>query len=55
VKFAQLRNLIIKHNLDEIINTGQKEVLKNWKEGVKTALEEFWVVKRSNLGSKNKF
>jgi hypothetical protein len=55
MKFAQLRNLIIKHNLDEITKTCQKEVLKNWKDGVKIALEEFWVVKRSNLGSKNKF
>jgi hypothetical protein len=45
----------MKCNLDEITKTGQKEVLKIWKEVVKTALEEFEKVKRSNLGSKNKF
>jgi hypothetical protein len=45
----------VKCNLDEITKTGQREVLKIGKEVVKTALEEFETVKRSNLASKNKF
>jgi hypothetical protein len=38
-----------------MLKTGQKEVLKNWKEVVKTALEDFVGERRSNWGSKNKF
>jgi hypothetical protein len=45
----------MKCNLDEITKTGQKGSAEDLEEVVKTALEEFEKVKRSNLGSKNKF